>query len=220
MMSSACDEIISAIISSFIASLAFRHFLPPGRMRGRSCGCRPRKPFAFFCFLSRSSATFCFNSADSSVLASFGSCYAFLKCVWRDVFRGLVDREGKDKIYICKIISLQMTMILFSKAKADKKGKMQKKRRKTENFSRWLCRCRFKRRLNFLHEKMNEMEEKQKCSRDWRLSSNSRYISFSAKAQQSYTRESTPLNLSLLLRARPLSPMVQFWYKPSYHFHW
>jgi hypothetical protein len=35
-----------------------------------------------------------------------------------------------------------------------------------------------------------------------KLSSNSRYISFSAKAQQSYTRESMPLNLSLLLRGR------------------
>lgn len=104
-MSSACDEIISAIISSFMASFGLRHFLPPGNVMGRSCGCKPRKAFAFFCFICRSSVTFCFNSADRSVLASFGSCYsrAVLKCVsrrrrWR-IVGGVVGKKKYMQYY-------------------------------------------------------------------------------------------------------------------------
>lgn len=77
IMSSACEEIISAIISSFIASFAFFHLRPPGKMIGRSCGCNPRKFLDFFCLITRSSVTFCFNSAVNSVLASTGSCYFY-----------------------------------------------------------------------------------------------------------------------------------------------
>lgn len=76
IISSACDEIISAINSSFIASLAFFHLRPPGRMMGRSAAWRPRKFLAFFCLTVRSSVTFCFNSADNSFLGSTGSCYS------------------------------------------------------------------------------------------------------------------------------------------------
>lgn len=93
IMSSACDEIISAIISSFIASFSLRHLRPPGSVMGRSCGCKPRKPRALFCFWARSSVTFCFNSVDSSVFASLGSCY-ILKCVFR-MRNGSAEGRGR-----------------------------------------------------------------------------------------------------------------------------
>lgn len=96
MMSSAWDEIISAIISSFIASFALRHFLPPGKTIGRSWAWRPRKLLAFFCFMFRSSVTFCRSSADNSLLASFGSGYSFEMWV-RRWMSGIED--GRDKIY-------------------------------------------------------------------------------------------------------------------------
>lgn len=95
MISSACDEIISAIISSFMASLAFFHLRPPGKMIGRSCGCKPRKFFAFFCLIVRSSVTFCFNSADNSVLTSTGSCYSAVEfeMVLSHFFYYLIEEE-------------------------------------------------------------------------------------------------------------------------------
>ena len=77
IMSSAWDEIISAIISSFMASFSLRHFRPPGKTSGLSCACKPRKALAFFCFICLSSVTFCLSSADKSVLAFVGSCYSF-----------------------------------------------------------------------------------------------------------------------------------------------
>ena len=77
IISSACEEMISAIIWSFIASFSFFHLRPPGKIIGRSCGCNPRKFLALFCLVTRSSVTFCFNSAVNSVLASTGSCYFY-----------------------------------------------------------------------------------------------------------------------------------------------
>lgn len=117
MMSSACDEIISAIISSFIASFSLRHLRPPGSVMGRSCGCKPRKPRAFFCFWARSSVTFCFNSADRSVFASLGSCY-ISKCVFR-MRNGRA--EGGGKIKYMQHYNLRMKMIRKQEENARRK---------------------------------------------------------------------------------------------------
>lgn len=116
IMSSAWLEMISAIISSFMASLALRHFLPPGSVIGRSWGCKPRKPLALFCFMLLSSVTFCFNSADNSVLASFGSCCCVEMCFCR------WGNFGEGKIKYMKMKYLQA------------REKMQEKIREKLNF--------------------------------------------------------------------------------------
>lgn len=100
------QEMISAIVCSLYASLAFLHFLPPGKTRGRSSGASPPKDcLALFCFSLRSITTFILSSSWWLCLPPYVFCVDLFKYRQRVKLSGLMciwDHIGKQHWLICE----------------------------------------------------------------------------------------------------------------------